>query len=200
MDPQRLCQLEQVHKVRLTDNSQVTKAASLAAKEAALLMSYDIPPAMKQALVKLLSREVYKWAKTFLRPLGFEGLGGSGGGGGGGVDDDEEGEEFTQGPLQTLLTQLVQKKRPSQTPAEAAAASPTPIARKRLRFLPSTLQRMKKKANPLYWDELPFAGDPLSGETMADKLEATSRSIKRKACKVRGRCSTEVDKLKRPPG
>ena len=60
VDPERPRQLEQVYKERLTDNSQVTKAARLAAREAALLMADDIPPAMKEALVKPLSSEVSK--------------------------------------------------------------------------------------------------------------------------------------------
>ena len=60
VDPERPRQLEQVYKELLTDNSQVTKAARLAAREAALLMAVDIPPAMKEALVKPLSSEVSK--------------------------------------------------------------------------------------------------------------------------------------------
>ena len=51
---ERLRQLEQVYKERLTDNSQVIKAARLAAREAALLlMAEDILPSMKEALVNL---------------------------------------------------------------------------------------------------------------------------------------------------
>ena len=98
VDPERLRRLEQVYKERLTDNSQVTKAARLAAREAALLTAEDIPPAMKEALVKPLLREVRKWTKAVQRPVGF---GGGPGGGAGGAEEDEdvEGEAFTQGPL-----------------------------------------------------------------------------------------------------
>lgn len=37
-DPERLHQLEEVYKERLTENSQLTESARLAAKEAATLM------------------------------------------------------------------------------------------------------------------------------------------------------------------
>ena len=73
VDPERLRRLEQVYKERLTDNSQVTKAARLAAREPALLMAEDIPLAMKEALVKPLLREVRKWAKAVRCPVGFGG-------------------------------------------------------------------------------------------------------------------------------
>ena len=39
VDPEWLSQLEEVYKERLTENSQLTKAVRLAAKEAAILMS-----------------------------------------------------------------------------------------------------------------------------------------------------------------
>ena len=123
--------------VRLTDNSQVTKATHLAAREAALLMAEDIPPAMKEVLVKPLSREVRKWTKAVRRLVGFEGGPGSGAGGDD-EDEDVEGEAFTQGPLQTLLTQLVKKKKRPAAAAEAdplampAGAGPPPKAKRGL--------------------------------------------------------------------
>ena len=64
VDPEWLRQLKQVYKERSTDNSQVTKATHPAAKEPTLLLLDDIPPAMKQAWVKPLSREVHKWTKA----------------------------------------------------------------------------------------------------------------------------------------
>ena len=217
VDPERLRRLEQVYKERLTDNSQVTKAARLAAREAALLMAEDIPPAMKEALVKLLSRKVRKWTKAVRRPVGF---GGGPRGGAGGADEDEnvEGDAFTQGPLQTLLTQLVKKKKLPAAAAEAgplatpAAAGPPPKAKKPLRFVTPTKttpvpkkKAKKKKATPktmtplVEWGELPFGGDPMLGKSVAEMMEGTARSAKRKARTNRGRRPTETDKLQRPP-
>ena len=98
-------------------------------------MSDDIPPALKQALVKPLSREVRKWTKAVRRPVEF---GGPSGGGGGGATDDEGVKEgaFTQGPLKAFLTQLVQKKKKGRgaegPPATPAAAGPAPAEAKKL--------------------------------------------------------------------
>ena len=64
VNPKKLRQLEQVYRGSLTDKSQVTKVARLAAQEAALLMADDIPPVMKEALVKPLSHKVRKWTQT----------------------------------------------------------------------------------------------------------------------------------------
>ena len=52
--------LANVHKKRFTDNSQITQAAQLAALEAELLSSADLPLAMEQTLVKHLLREVHE--------------------------------------------------------------------------------------------------------------------------------------------
>ena len=118
VDPERLRRLEQVYKERLTDNSQVTKAARLAAREAALLTAEDIPPAMKEALVKPLLREVRKWTKAVQRSVGF---GGGPGGGAGGAEEDEdvEGEAFTQGPLIDRRQAAAAEAEPLATPAAA---------------------------------------------------------------------------------
>ena len=150
------------------------------------------------------------------------GFGGGPGGGAGSADEDEdvEGEAFTQGLLQTLLTQLVKKKKRPAAAAEAdplatpAAAGPPPKAKKRLHFVtPKKLtlvpkkKAKKKKATPKTrttlldeWGELPFDGDPMMGESVAEMMEGTARSAKRKARKNQGRRLTETDKLQGPPG
>ena len=93
-------------------------------------------------------------------------------GGGSGDDKDVEGEAFTQGPKQTLMTQLVQKKkRPAAAeapPAKTAAPGPEPPkAKKRLHFLTpkkaTPVPKKKKKKTTLKtmttpsteWKELP---------------------------------------------
>ena len=88
-------------------------------------MSDDVPPTMKQVLVKPLSREVRKWNKAVRSPVGFGGPGCDGGGRdrcGAGHDTykDVEGEAFTQVPLQTLLMQLVQKDKTISLPCVPA--------------------------------------------------------------------------------
>ena len=120
LDPERLRQLEQVYKERFTDNSQVTKAVRVAAREAALLVAGNIPPAMKEPLVEPLSQEVRKRTKAVRRPVALRG----GPGGGADEDEDVEGQAFTQGPLQTLLSQLVKNKKRPAAAAEVAALAP----------------------------------------------------------------------------
>ena len=107
------------------------------AKEAAILMSDDIPPGMKKALVKPLAREKRQWTKATWQPVGF--------GPDPNNDRDVEGEAFMQGPLQNMLTQLVQKKKKNttDTPATPSGAAP-PNVRKRLLFVTPT----KSKATP----------------------------------------------------
>ena len=49
------------------------------------------------------------------------------------------------------------------------------------------------------WGELHFGGDPRMGESVAEMMEGTARSAKRKARKNQGRRLTETDKLQCPP-
>ena len=136
-----------MYKERLTDNSQLTKAARLAAQEAALLTSEDIPPAMKQALVKPLSRDVLKWTKAVRRPVWFGNPGGSDGGSADDEESDVEGKAFTQRSITDVHTFGQKEEDPrSQTPTV-----PAPKAKKRLRFLPliPSTQKKKKKTNPV---------------------------------------------------
>ena len=63
MDPQKLEQLEEVYKGHLTDNARLTKAARLAAKQHALLMSSDIPPSIIQALLQDMEPDVQYWTR-----------------------------------------------------------------------------------------------------------------------------------------
>ena len=139
-----------------------------------------------------------------------------GGGGIGADDEDVEGEAFTQGPLQTLLTQLVRKnKRPAAAIAPQASLAftgPSPKAKKCLCFetpkktttpVPKKKKKKKKatpKATPLLvdWGELPFSSDPLMGKTLSDKAEAVTRSLQKKARQICCRCPTETDKLRQP--
>ena len=115
--------------------------------------------------------------------------------------------------------QLVKKEKRPAAAAEAeplatpAAAGPPPKAKKRLRFVtpkkttpvPKKKAKKKKKATPktisplVEWGELPFGGDPMLGDSVAEMMEGTARSAKRKARKNRGRRPTETDKLQRPP-
>ena len=61
MDPN---QLEELCNGRLTNNACSNKAAHLAAKQHAFLMSSDIPPSIKKALLQDLASEVQYWTRA----------------------------------------------------------------------------------------------------------------------------------------
>ena len=199
MDPKRLAELEEVYKGRLTENARLNKVAHLAAKQHTLLTSTKVPSGIKHELLKDIAPDVQYWTKAVRRPF----LPGGGGGAGAsdvaddGEGDDRAGEDFTQGPLQTLLTQLV--PRPKKTPRR----SPTPKKTTPLR--PPVPPRPHKRLSG--WDELAFADDPLMGDTATDKDSSLSKRLRRSAtkAKVAGRPkkkkkTSEADKLKRPVG
>ena len=94
------------------------KAAPLAAERQALLTLSKVPPSIKHELLKDMAPDVQYWTKAVRRPF----IPGSDSGGGEDGGDDGAGEDFTQGPLQNILTQLVQRhkktpRRSSTTPA-----------------------------------------------------------------------------------
>ena len=112
IDPQRLRQLEDVYKERLTENIPLAKAARLAAKQEAILMSDQIPPGVKKALATPLANEKKLWTKAVRQPLGF---------GPDAYDErDAEADAYAQGPLHSMLTQLAkingQEKHPRPRP------------------------------------------------------------------------------------
>ena len=96
IDPQRLRQLEDVYKERLTENIPLAKAARIAAKQEAILMSDQIPPGVKKALATPLANEKKLWTKAIRQPLGF----------GPDADDecDAQADAYAQGPLHSMLT------------------------------------------------------------------------------------------------
>ena len=206
VNPERLRQLEEVHKERLTENIPLTKAARLAAKEEAILMSDMIPPGLKEALVKPLSNEKKMWTKVIRQPMGFGPTPED--------DHDVEAEAYAQGPSQSMLTQLIQKKKKTpETPSTTTPSGPAPPkVRKRLRFVtqPKTgPKKKKKKVSPrktttpsIDCGELPFRQDPtMMGDSITDYANATAQSVKIKIRKKAGRRRlTEADKLRRSPG
>ena len=207
IDPQRLRQLEDVYKERLTENLPLAKAARIAAKQEAILMSDQIPPGVKKALATPLANEKKLWTKAVRQPVGF----------GPDADDerDAEADAYAQGPLHSMLTQLVQKKKKKKTTTPETTPSAPPKAKKRLRFAtqpkaapPKKKKKTTKKSPPktpvpsVDWGHLPFQGDPrMMGDSVADYAETTAKSVKKKIRKKAGRRRpTETDKLQRPPG
>ena len=167
--PQQLQALEEDYKGRLTENSQLTKAARLAAEQEVLLNS-DVPPDMKVAMLKPLSRQVRKWTKIVRQP----GLIDSGDGAGGGGDDE------ARGPLTNLLTQLIKTRQP-RSKAQTSAKTQTP----------------RKPPVPPKPKRLTFA-TPESESVRA--LTERTRQLVEQSQRQRRRVKTELEKLRRPPG
>ena len=94
VSPADMERLVEQYKGTLMENSRLTHAARLAAKQHVLLASPDLPPATKKIRVKALEPEVRRATKR-VRTMTLPGAGGAAG-----ADDDDE---FAQGPMETFL-------------------------------------------------------------------------------------------------
>ena len=113
--------LVEQYKGTLMENSRLTHAARLAAKQHVLLASPEITPATKKIRVKALGPEVRRATKR-VRTMNLPGAGGAAE-----ADDDE----FPQGPMETFLKTLIKSStpQPKTTPKGKPKLPPkTPIS------------------------------------------------------------------------
>ena len=94
-------QLRDKYKQELVEDTRLTKAADLAAKQHVLLTS-DAPDAWKRPQLKAVSRQLRHWTKKVRQPFGAPTGGVSATGATTPGDDD-----FEAGPMQAWFTQLV---------------------------------------------------------------------------------------------
>ena len=108
------------YKGTLMENSRLTHAARLAAKQHVLLASPEIPPATKKIRVKALGPAVRRATKR-VRVMSLPGAGGAAAG----ADD---GDEFAQGPMETFLKTLIKSStpQPKATPKGKPKVPPKP--------------------------------------------------------------------------
>ena len=139
------------YKGALMENSRLTHAARLAAKQHVLLASPEIPPATKTIRVKALGPAVRRATKR-MRTMNLPGAGGVSGDA---EDDDDDG--FAQGPMQTFLKTLIKSStpQPKTTPKGKPKVPPKP------KFKTPTL--------------LPLPDDDWE-EELADPIPSTSKS------------------------
>ena len=104
VSPADMERLVEQYKGTLMENSRLTHAARLAAKQHILLASPDLPPATKKIRVKALGPEVRRATKR-VRVMTVPGAGGAAG-----SDDDE----FAQGPMETFLKTLIKSSTPNR--------------------------------------------------------------------------------------
>ena len=150
VSPADMERLVEQYKGTLMENSRLTHAARLAAKQHVLLASPDLPPATKKIRVKALGPEVRRATKR-LRTMTLPGAGGAAG-----ADDDDE---FAQGPMETFLKTLIK------------SSTPQPKARKTITGTP----KGKPKIPPKTPISLPLPDNDWE-EELAAPIPSTSKS------------------------
>ena len=132
-------QLRDQYKQELVEDTRLTKAADLAAKQHVLLTS-DAPDAWKRPQIKAVSRQLRHWTKKVRQPFGAPAGGVAAAGATTPGDDD-----FEAGPMQAWFTQLVKAtqgiKQGTPTGGPRKPLIPpkpkiTPSAKKKLKFTP----------------------------------------------------------------
>ena len=148
-------QLRDKYKQDLVEDTRLTKAADLAAKQHMLLVNESLPDAWKRPQLKAVGRQLRHWTKKVRQPFGAPV---------GGVDDPgapatPAGEDdFDAGPVHAWLTQLVKtaqgiKRSAPSTSGRKPPVPPkpqlTPSAKKKLKFTPQV-------SSAVLAQELPF--------------------------------------------
>ena len=132
-------QLKEKYKQELVEDTRLSKATDLAAKQHVLLTS-EVPDAWKQPQLKAVSRQLRQWTKKVRQPFGAP-AGGVRATGATTPGDDE----FEAGPMQAWFTQLVKatqgiKQGSTPTGPRKPPVPPkpniTPSAKKKLKFTP----------------------------------------------------------------
>ena len=170
-------QLRDQYKQELVEDTRLTKAADLAAKQHVLLTS-DAPDAWKRPQLKAVSRQLRHWTKKVRQPFGAPAGGVTAAGATTPGDDD-----FEAGPMQAWFTQLVKATQGIKqgTPTRGPRKPPvpprpkiTPSAKKKLKFTtPLSREELAQ--------ELPFS-DTYGQEpwdTPSERVESIKKAVKR---------------------
>ena len=170
-------QLRDQYKQELVEDTRLTKAADLAAKQHVLLTS-DVPDAWKRPQLKAVSRQLRHWTKKVRQPFGAPAGGVTAAGATTPGDDD-----FEAGPMQAWFTQLVKATQGIKqgTPTRGPRKPPvppkpniTPSAKKKLKFTtPLSSEELAK--------DLPFS-DTYGQEpwdTPSERVESIKKAVKR---------------------
>ena len=170
-------QLRDKYKQELVEDTRLTKAADLAAKQHVLLTS-DAPDAWKRPQLKAVSRQLRHWTKKVRQPFGAPAGGVSAAGATTPGDDD-----FEAGPMQAWFTQLVKATQGIKqgTPTRGPRKPPVPP---RPKITPSAKKKLKF-TTPLSSAELaqglPFS-DTIGQEpwdTPSERVESIKKAVKR---------------------
>ena len=170
-------QLRDKYKQELVEDTRLTKAADLAAKQHVLLAS-DAPDAWKRPQLKALGCQLRHWTKKVRQPFGAPTSGVRATGATTPGNDD-----FEAGPVQAWFTQLVkatqgikQGSTPGRRRKPPIPPKPniTPSAKKKLKFT-------RQVSTQELAQELPFSEEPGTGpwDTPSERVESIKKSIKR---------------------
>ena len=151
VSPADMERLVDQYKGTLMENSRLTHAARLAAKQHVLLASPDIPPATNKIRVKALGPEVRRTTRR-VRTMNLPGAGGAAG-----AEDDDE---FAQGPMETFLKTLIKSSTPQPKGRQTKTATP----------------KGKPKIPPKPAFSVPLPDDDWEEEIFAVPIPSTSKS------------------------
>ena len=193
VSPADMERLVEQYKGTLMENSRLTHAARLAAKQHVLLASPEIPPATKKIRVKALGPEVRRASKR-VRTMNLPAAGGAAG-----ADDDDE---FAQGPMETFLKTLIK----SSTPQPKATPKGKPKVPPKPKFLTKTPKTPISVPLPDDdWEEelaapIPSTSKSKSTSTLSKGKSPASTQKKTRVSFHLPKVPKEVQKLKRQPG
>ena len=200
VSPADMERLVEQYKGTLMENSRLTHAARLAAKQHVLLASPEFPQATKKIRVKALGPEVRRATKR-VRTMTLPGTGGAAG-----ADDDDE---FAQGLMETFLKTLIK----SSTPQPKATLKQKPKLPPRPKIPPKTPISLPLPDDD--WEEESAAPIPSTSKSKGSATLSKGKSplsvsrppltVKKpsrfgQAAKEGKKLAKEVLKLKRQPG
>ena len=170
-------QLRDKYKQELVEDTRLTKAADLAAKQHVLLTS-DVPDAWKRPQLKAVSRQLRHWTKKVRQPFGAPTGDVSAAGATTPGDDD-----FEAGPMQAWFTQLVKATQGIKQGSTPVGPRKPPVP-PRPKITPSAKKKLKF-TTPLssaeLADELPFSvtygAEPW--DTPQERVESIKKATKR---------------------
>ena len=195
VSPADMERLVEQYKGTLTENSGLTHAARLAAKQHVLLASPELPPATKKMRVKALGREV-RPATQRVRTMSLPPARRTG-------PDDEE--DFTQGPMGNFMKTLIKSSTPKPKARQTTTAS-------------QATPKVKPKIPPKPAFSVPLPDDdwekelavPIPSTSKSKGIAALSKGKSPLTTKkprfrfsqqsAKGKLAKELGKLKRQPG
>ena len=185
-------QLKEKYKQELVEDTRLSKAADLAAKQHVLLTS-EVPDAWKRPQLKAVGRQLRHWTKKVRQPFGAP----AGGVSAAGTATPGEDDDFEAGPMQAWFTQLVKATQGIKQGATPGGPRKPPIppkpkitpsAKKKLKFTPPLSSAELAQELPFSdthgtapWDTPKERADSITKSVTRDIRKCTTDSAKKKA-------------------